>query len=147
MTFNPWFVGNKFCALITVCPIIRKKYYQFTVFQVNIIFNYEIKTAVKSIILSLKIIIFGHFSRFLASYKISFSSLQHPIYNGKWNFERGWKRLKMTFLGLKIIIFGHFSRFLASFKISFSACSTLYMYQYNIRIYCTEVFWSVKSVI
>ena len=28
--------------------------------------------------LGLKMIIFGHFSRFLASFKISFSSLQHP---------------------------------------------------------------------
>ena len=28
--------------------------------------------------LCLKMIIFGHFSRFLASFKISFSSLQHP---------------------------------------------------------------------
>ena len=40
---------------------------------------------------------------------------------GKWNFERGQKRSKMTFLGLKMIIFCHFSRFLASFKISFSS--------------------------
>ena len=31
--------------------------------------------------LGLKMIIFGHFSRFLASFKISFSSLQHPNYN------------------------------------------------------------------
>ena len=30
--------------------------------------------------LGLKMIIFGHFSRFLASFKISFSSLQHPNY-------------------------------------------------------------------
>ena len=31
--------------------------------------------------LGLKMIIFGHFSRFLVSFKISFSSLQHPTYN------------------------------------------------------------------
>ena len=30
--------------------------------------------------LGLKMIIFGHFSRFLAFFKISFSSLQHPSY-------------------------------------------------------------------
>ena len=30
--------------------------------------------------LGLQMIIFGHFSRFLASFKISFFSLQHPIY-------------------------------------------------------------------
>jgi len=30
--------------------------------------------------LGLKIIIFGHFARFLASFKISCSSLQHPSY-------------------------------------------------------------------
>ena len=39
----------------------------------------------------------------------------------KWNFERGQKRLKMSFLGLKMIIFGYFSRSLASFEISFSS--------------------------
>ena len=32
------------------------------------------------IFVGLKMIIFGHFSRFLASFKISFSSLQHPIH-------------------------------------------------------------------
>ena len=31
--------------------------------------------------LGLKMIIFGHFSRFLAAFKISFSSLQHPNYD------------------------------------------------------------------
>ena len=31
--------------------------------------------------LGLKMIIFGHFSRFLAAFKFSFSSLQHPSYN------------------------------------------------------------------
>ena len=31
--------------------------------------------------LGLKMIIFGHFSRFLASFKISFTSLQHPKYD------------------------------------------------------------------
>ena len=31
--------------------------------------------------LGLKMIIFGYFSRFLASFKISFSSLQHPTHN------------------------------------------------------------------
>ena len=35
----------------------------------------------KMIFLGLQIIIFGHFSRFLASFKISFSSLQHPTHN------------------------------------------------------------------
>ena len=40
---------------------------------------------------------------------------------GKWYFERGLKRSKMTFFGLKMIIFGHFSRFLASLKIYFSS--------------------------
>ena len=34
------------------------------------------------IFFGLKMIIFGHFSRFLAFFKISFSSLQHPIYIG-----------------------------------------------------------------
>ena len=46
---------------------------------------------------------------------------------GKWHFERGRKRSKMTFLGLKMIIFGHFSPFFPSFKIHFPACSTLIM--------------------
>ena len=32
-------------------------------------------------LLGLKMIIFGHFSRFLASFKISFTSLQHPSHN------------------------------------------------------------------
>ena len=36
--------------------------------------------------LGLKMIIFGHFSRFLASFKISFSSLQHPTYKSKYRF-------------------------------------------------------------
>ena len=40
---------------------------------------------------------------------------------GKWNFERGQKRSKMTFLSLKMIIFGHCSRFWAFFKFSFSS--------------------------
>ena len=35
----------------------------------------------KMIFLGLKITIFGHFSRFLASFAIPFSSLQHPKYN------------------------------------------------------------------
>ena len=34
----------------------------------------------KMTFLGLKMIIFGHFSSFLASFKISFSSLQHPNY-------------------------------------------------------------------
>ena len=33
-------------------------------------------------------IIFGHFSRFLASFKISFSSLQHPIHSLYFYIER-----------------------------------------------------------
>ena len=49
------------------------------------------------------------------------SDIFRVLQAGKWNFERGQKRSKMTFLGLKIIIFGHFSRFLAFFKISFSS--------------------------
>ena len=35
----------------------------------------------KMTFLGLKMIIFDHFSRFLASFHISFSSLQHPIYD------------------------------------------------------------------
>ena len=43
-------------------------------------------------ILGLKMIIFGHFSRFLASFKISFSSLQHPTYKSDfWLHGRLYK--------------------------------------------------------
>ena len=38
----------------------------------------------KMTFLGLKMIIFGHFSPFLASFKISFSSLQQPSYETKW---------------------------------------------------------------
>ena len=43
--------------------------------------NFERGETQKNDILGIKMIIFGHFSRFLASFKISFSSLQHPTYN------------------------------------------------------------------
>ena len=68
----------------------------------------------KNDILGLKMIIFGHFSRFLAFFKISFYSLQHPNYNelSKWgcaavrglafrqcdSTTTGQKRRAMTYL-------------------------------------------------
>ena len=36
---------------------------------------------------ALKMIIFGHFSRFLAFFKLSFSSLQHPNYEPDFNSQ------------------------------------------------------------
>ena len=45
--------------------------------------------------MGLKMIIFGLFSRFLASFKISFSSLQHPKHNEEQNhllFKKRYSR-------------------------------------------------------
>ena len=55
--------------------------------------------------LGLKMIIFGHFSRFLASFKISFSSLQHLIYNPQHG-SNGSKAdpIRITRVGLSQIL-------------------------------------------
>ena len=52
---------------------------------------------------------------FVKKYKIHI--MCRVLQAGKWNFERGQTRSKMTFSRLKMIIFGHFTRFLVSFKI------------------------------
>ena len=65
----------------------------------------------KKTFLGLKMIIFGHFSSFLASFKISFSSLQHPNYDPDGsglkikNLNPTLKAFKLNYCRLQLVIF------------------------------------------